>query len=153
VRAIRAAAAADLTSRFGSGHWSLVVSVASVRERAKAGGVYLIEVAAAPVATFFLSDRKIGFYNAEWFADPAAEAGYLRDLAVHPDRQRQGIGRYALAETEALCRAAGLRAVRFDAYQGEAGAGPFYVKCGCTLRHSGEFRGVELDYFEKVLVL
>jgi len=103
VRVIRAAAAADLTSRFGSGHWSLVVSVASVRDRAKEGGVYLIETDGAPVATFVSSDRKIGFYNAGWFADPAAEAGYLRDLAVHPERQRQGIGRYALSEAETLC--------------------------------------------------
>ena len=50
-------------------------------------------------------------------------------------------------------RARGLKALRFDAYRGEVGAGPFYAKCGYTLRHSGDFRGVGLEYFEKVLAL
>ncbi len=47
-----------------------------------------------------------------------------------------------------LCRTAQPQPLRFDAYQGPAGAGPFYVKCGYTLRHSNEFRGVALDYYE-----
>ena len=112
----------------------------------------MVEDEGAPVATFILNRRKPVWYGNSWFADPRAESGYLTHLAVRPESQRQGLGRYALAEAEALCRTAGLAALRFDAYQGPAGAGPFYAKCGYTLRHSGTFRGVGLDYYERVLL-
>jgi GNAT superfamily N-acetyltransferase len=149
--AIRAAAAADLVARFGDGHWGTVLSLDATRDRAKLGELYLIEDSGAPVATFILNRRQPGWYHAAWFADPQARSGYLTHLAVRPESQRQGVGRHALAAAEALCRKAGLGALRFDAYQGPAGAGPFYVKCGYTLRFSNEFRGVGLDYYEKVL--
>jgi GNAT superfamily N-acetyltransferase len=139
-------------ARFGEGHWGVVLSLSGTRERAKLGELYVIEDAGVPVATFVLNRRKPGWYHTAWFADPKAESGYLTHLAVRPEGQRRGIGRYALAEAEALCRAAHLAALRFDAYQGAAGAGPFYAKCNYTLRHSNKFRGVGLDYYEKVLV-
>ena len=52
---------------------------------------------------------------------------------------------------ERLAQRAGLRAIRLDAYGGPAGAGRFYEKCGYRLVHTGEMRGVLLEYFEKVL--
>lgn len=140
-------------ARFGDGHWAIVLSLSGTRERARLAELFLIEDAGIPVATFILNRRKPGWYHTAWFAEPDAACGYLTHLAVRPQRQRQGIGRLALAEAEQWCRTAGLAALRFDAYQGPAGAGPFYVKCGYTLRHSNEFRGVGLDYYEKTLLL
>lgn len=152
-RAIRFAAAADLSARFGPGHWSQVMPLGDIEEKIGAGLLYLIEADGSPVATFALGDLRIDFYQPAWFADPSADAGYLTDFAVLPTRQRQGIGRFALVEIEALCRSRRLSALRFDAYQGPAGAGPFYVKCGYIRRHSNEVRGVGRDYYEKVLTL
>jgi hypothetical protein len=43
--------------------------------------LYLIEEDTVPVVTFVLTDRKIGFYRAEWFTDPKHRAGYLTHLA------------------------------------------------------------------------
>jgi hypothetical protein len=37
-------------------------------------------------------------------------------------------------------------AVRLDAYQGPAGAGGFYQKCGYRLVHAGT---LDLEYYEK----
>ncbi|HEY1797353.1 MAG TPA: GNAT family N-acetyltransferase [Stellaceae bacterium] len=125
--------------------------MSGTRERARLSELYLVEEGGTPVATFVLNRRKPGWYHNAWFADPQAESGYLTHLAVRPESQRRGIGRHALAEAEVICRATGLAALRFDAYQGPAGAGPFYVKCGYTLRFSNRFRGVALDYYEKVL--
>jgi GNAT superfamily N-acetyltransferase len=150
VHAIRAAAAADLTARFGEGHWSRVARADRIRDKAD-GSLHLIEQDASPVATFVLTDRKIGFYRAAWVADPKHRAGYLLHLAVHPSLQRTGIGRYAIGQAEQLARSGDLQALRFDAYRGEVGASAFYLKCGYRLVHSGEIRGVELDYFEKTL--
>jgi GNAT superfamily N-acetyltransferase len=142
-----------LVARFGEGHWAVVLSLSGTRERAKLGELYLIEDSGLAVATFILNRRRPGWYHDSWFADPGAKSGYLTHLAVRPESQRQGIGRYALAEAERWCRTADLAALRFDAYQGPAGAGPFYAKCGYTLRHSNKFRGVELHYYEKVVML
>jgi hypothetical protein len=56
-----------------------------------------------------------------------------------------------MAAMEDVARAAGLQAIRLDAYTGPAGAGGFYRRCGYRLAHQGEFRGVSLEYYEKRL--
>jgi GNAT superfamily N-acetyltransferase len=149
VHSIRMAAAEDLTVRYGHGHWSTVMAVAGLRDKAREGSLYVVEQEASPVATFMLTDKKIGFYRVEWFAEAKVRAGYLLHLVVHPSIQRRGIGRYAIGQAETLSQSSGLQALRFDAYQGEVGASPFYLKCGYKLVHWGEFNGVSLDYFEK----
>lgn len=151
VRAILSAAAADLTARFGTGHWSKVRSTETLRKYLDQKILHIIEHKTAAVGTLRLTDRKIGFYHQDWFKHPDDPAGYLLDMAIDPAHQRRGIGRRAMKLVEGLARRTGLRAVRFDAYAGPAGAGPFYRKCGYALVHAGAFNGVALEYFEKVL--
>jgi GNAT superfamily N-acetyltransferase len=152
VREILAAAAADLTACFGDGHWSTVRAIETLRKYADNGDLCLVEANSIAVGTLRLTDRKIGFYRNDWFARPDDPAGYLLDMAVHPNHQRRGIGRRSLQLTEQLARGAGLRAIRLDAYVGPAGAGDFYKKCGYALMHAGAFKGVALEYFEKLLL-
>lgn len=147
-RNILLAAAADLTARFGEGHWSGSRGVGTLEKYVDAGTLQVIESDRAAVGTLRLTDRKIGFYKSTWFAHPDA---YLLDMALHPSRQSQGIGRLALREAESLAASVGLRALRLDAYAGPAGAGGFYAKCGYERVHTGEIRGVPLEYFEKLL--
>jgi GNAT superfamily N-acetyltransferase len=151
VRAILAAAAADLGTRFGLGHWSNVRTVETLRKYASKGELYLVELDSVPVGTLRLTSRKIGFYHQDWFAHPRDPAVYLFDMAVHPDSQRRGIGRSSMELVENRALHAGLRAVRLDAYGGAVGAGDFYRSCGYTLVHKGDMRGVALEYFEKTL--
>jgi GNAT superfamily N-acetyltransferase len=151
VRSILAAAADDLTRRFGAGHWSGVRSIEALRNYVEDGVLYLVEADGDPVGTLRLTDRKIGFYRDEWFANPADEAGYLMDMAIDPLRQRGGIGRRSLTLAEGVARVKRLKAIRLDAYGGPAGAGEFYAKCGYSPVHAGEFRGVALEYYEKLL--
>ena len=151
VRNIVAAAADDLTARFGEGHWSGVRTIETLQKYAGSGTLYLIEADAVAVGTLRLTDRKIGFYHNAWFARPDDPAGYLLDMAVHPERQRRGLGRCAMELAEQRARQGGMRAIRLDAYHGPAGAGGFYRKCGYTLVHQGDMRGVGLEYVEKLL--
>jgi GNAT superfamily N-acetyltransferase len=72
-------------------------------------------------------------------------------MAVHPEHQHRGLGRRAMQQAQQLARQGNLRAIRLDAYQGPAGAGGFYRKCGYTLVHKGDMRGVGLEYFDKLL--
>lgn len=152
VRDILTAAASDLTTRFGHGHWSNVRAVETLQKYASNGTLHIVEADAGPVATLRLTDRKIGFYKKGWFARPQDPAGYLLDMAVHSDHQRRGIGRQAMELAERLARRDGLLAVRLDAYKGHAGAGKFYEKCGYRLVHESAMRGVALQYFEKLLL-
>lgn len=150
-REILAAAAADLTARFGQGHWSHVRGIETLRKHAGNGTLYVAEARNGPIGVLRLTARRIGFYRTAWFAHPDDPAGYLMDMAVRPDHQRRGVGRQSMQLADQLARSAGLRAMRLDAYAGPAGAGEFYRKCGYALVHSAVFRGVALEYFEKQL--
>jgi GNAT superfamily N-acetyltransferase len=141
VHAILAAAAEDLAARFGPGHWSTVSSIETLRKYASDGVLFVLEAGAAAVGTLRLTDRKIGFYHVEWFAHPADDAAYLLDMAIDPGSQRRGIGRRSMTLAEDAARLLGLRALRLDAYEGRAGAGEFYRKCGYSLVHRSAFRG------------
>jgi GNAT superfamily N-acetyltransferase len=151
VRAILAAAASDLTVHFGEGHWSGVRSVETLRKYLDEGALYVAETDVGAVGTLRLTERKIGFYRSDWFANPNDDAFYLLDMAIDPNYQRSGIGRRAMALAEDLARSHGLKAIRLDAYGGLAGAGGFYRKCGYRLVHLGEMQGVALEYYEKLV--
>jgi GNAT superfamily N-acetyltransferase len=151
VRTILEAAAADLTARFGEGHWSRVSAVETLRRHADQGTLFLAEIDGAAIGAMQVTDRKVSFYRGEWFAHPKDAAAYLLDMAIEPAHQRRGLGRRAMALAEELARARGLPAIRLDAYGGPAGAGGFYAKCGYRLVHTGTFNGIALEYFEKLL--
>ena len=151
VREILAAAANDLTTRFGVAHWSAIPSMEALRKYADQGDLYVVEAEADAIGTLRLTDRKIGFYRSEWFANPKDNAAYLLDMAIDPRHQRRGIGRRSMRLAEELARAKGSRAIRLDAYAGPAGAGRFYAKCGYRLVHAGEFNGVALEYYETLI--
>ncbi len=68
-----------------------------------------------------------------------------------PDRQRRGIGRQLVEEAKAVAQAWPSDAIRLDAYDSDAGAGPFYAKCGFREVGRKTYRGVPLVYFELML--
>jgi GNAT superfamily N-acetyltransferase len=151
VRRILAAAASDLTARFGIGHWSGVGSAETLRKYVEQGSLYVVQANDAAVGTLRLTERKPGFYRGEWFADPKALTCYLFDMAIDPPHRRRGAGRQAMRLAEELARSRGLAAIRLDAYGGPAGAGRFYEKCGFRQVYGGDFKGVALEYFEKLV--
>ncbi len=73
-------------------------------------------------------------------------------MAVTPDSQRQRIGRLCVEEIKKmLSRWPKPDAIRLDAYDALAGAGPFYGKCGFKDVGRATFRGCPLAYFEMLL--
>lgn len=151
VRGLRAAAAEELTHRYGEGHWSEVFALTTIRKHIAEKEIFLVDIDTSPVATFELQTKKPFWYSEDWFAEPGAPALYLLHMAVSPARQRQGIGRNIMRGIEDMARDAVCRAVRFDAYDSVAGAGAFYQNCGYALMHTGSFNGVALEYYEKCL--
>lgn len=75
----------------------------------------------------------------------------MYSVDVSPELQRSGIGRQLIDRVKAMAKEWPVDAIRLDAYDGAAGAGPFYKKCGFKKLGHTVYRGVPLVYFEFVL--
>lgn len=102
------------------------------------------------VGTLRLATKKPWAIDAKYFS-PVRKPIYLHDLAVAPERQREGIGRLLVQEAKAVTMAWPADAIRLDAYDHAAGAGGFYARCGLRPVGRAIYRGVPLLYFELLL--
>ena len=147
VAAVRVAAADQLTKEFGDGHWSAHTNEAAVLRDMKASRVLAVRDRSEIIGTLTLQTRKPWAIDVSYFT-PCNKALYLINMAVAPDRQRQGVGRALLAEALTTARSFPADAIRLDAYDSAAGAGDFYRKCGYRNVGGKAFHGVPLLYFE-----
>jgi GNAT superfamily N-acetyltransferase len=150
VASLRAMVAADLTRRYGRGHWSLVGTDKSVLRDIRTARVLLARDGARVVGTVRLATKR------PWAIDPAyftacARALYLTDMAVVPALQRQGIGRRCLAHACLVAKTWPADMIRLDAYDGPVGAGGFYARCGFREVGRVTYRKTPLVYYELVL--
>lgn len=147
--ALRSATAQRLTDTFGIGPWSRAATERGTLFGMRRSQVWVARDAAI-VASFALGTRKPWAIDREYFTRANAPL-YLTDMAVHPDRQRSGLGRQCLVEAVRIARAWPADAIRLDAYDTLAGAGPFYERCGFRSAGRVVYRGTPLVYFELVL--
>jgi GNAT superfamily N-acetyltransferase len=147
---LRAAVAADLTRRYGHGHWSAVATEKAVLRDITTSQVLLAWSGPRGVATLRLATKKPWAIDLQYFS-PCAKALYLTDMAVDPAMQRRGIGRRCLDRARRIAAEWPADAIRLDAYDGEAGAGEFYRKCGFHERGRITYRRTPLVYFEILL--
>ena len=144
---LRLAVDADQARRFGDDRWWTTIS-----ERSVARGLKSSRVLVAPERA---DCRNAANGDEEALGDlrhftPVRRAVYLHDVNVEPGLQRSGIGRRLLARARTVARAWPVDAIRVDAYDGPAGGGPFYKKCGFAEVGRTVYRGVPLVYFEFV---
>ena len=144
---MRIAAADRLTRDFGDGHWSAHTNEASVLRDMKASRVIAMRERGTIVGTLTLQTKKPWAIDVSYFT-PCQKALYLINMAVDPDRQRTGVGRQLMSEALRVAQSFPADAIRLDAYDAAAGAGPFYRKCGYTHVGGISYRGVPLLYFE-----
>lgn len=147
---VRSAAADDLTARFGPGHWSSIATVRGVLASMDSSTLWVARQGDEVVATLRLATRKPWAIDASYFTKVRRPL-YLTDMAVHPRAQRQGLGRRCLEDVRRIGREWPADAVRLDAYDAPAGAGPFYERCGFREVGRVAYRGTPLIYFEYVL--
>jgi GNAT superfamily N-acetyltransferase len=150
IAALRTAVAENLTSRYGQGHWSSIVTENSVLRSIQTSRVLVVRDRTGIIGTLRLATKKPWAIDRAYFADVPRPL-YLTDMAVEPRRQRQGVGRRLVQEARAIGTAWPADAIRLDAYDGSAGAGPFYAKCGFREVGRVTYRGVPLVYFELLL--
>jgi GNAT superfamily N-acetyltransferase len=151
--ALHGAVAEDLTRKFGRGFWSSAPSergVLNELRKPKFSRILIARTSRGIIGTLRLATKKPWAIDIAYFT-PATKPLYLTGMAVHPDFQRQGIGRLVLKEAEAAARAWPADAIRLDAFNAEAGAGGFYAKCGFREVARVTYKRDPLIYFEMLL--
>src|ERR1700739_726905 len=126
------AVADDLTGRFGPGHWSSSPSEHAILFEIGRPAFSCILVARLNkrlVGALRLHTKRPWAIDSTYFS-PAAKPLYLSRMAGSSRLQRKGIGRILLQHAETVARNWPADALRLDAYDAAAGAGPFYTKCG-----------------------
>jgi len=121
---------ADIGARFGQTFWSPPPPIELMRRHASEKAVYAVKDGDETVATFTLGLSGWPEQSAPFWTDADHRAAYVSRLAVRPDRQGQGIGRWCLAEVERLARAQDCRAIRLDAIRAFAPPVALYRRLG-----------------------
>jgi GNAT superfamily N-acetyltransferase len=150
IAALQNAAAGALTSRFGAGHWSSLVTERRVTVSQRHAR-HRLGVADKRVLTVLrLATKKPWAIDVAYFT-PVKRALYLTGMAVSVTHQGRGLGKLALEDACTAARGWPADAIRLDAYDAAAGAGDFYLKCGFKERGRVVYRGDPLVYYEFLL--
>lgn len=147
--ALHVAAAADLTARFGQGHWSSAPTIRRIDPSAHVR-IRVGRERGRVVCALRLQTKKPWAIDVAYFT-AVMRPLYLTGMVVAVDRQRQGLGRAALADAHDIAGEWPADAIRLDAYDAAAGAGPFYAKCGYVERGRVAYKGNPLIYYELLL--
>jgi len=145
--ALRAAVARDMKRQHGEGGWSAIPGKATVLRQIRASRVLVARASDEIVGTVRLTSANSAAFDSSAFT-PVASALYVLGLAVAPTARHRGIGRRLMDAAKAAARAWPVEALWLDAYDGAAGAGPFYRRCGFREVGRTTFDGVPLIYLE-----
>ena len=141
------AVAGHLTDQHGNGPWSSATSEKQVLFAMRHSQVFVACRAREIIATFRLAAKKPWAIDKSYFTK-CDKPLYLVAMAVTPSMQRRGIGRRCFEHAMGVTKSWPADAIRLDAYDAAAGAGPFYEKCGCTEMGRVTYRNAPLVYYE-----
>jgi len=116
----------------------------------RTSSVYIARRRGKLIATLTLSTKKPWAIDKTYFA-ASRRPLYLTAMEVHPDMQRQGVGRLCIEEARRIALEWPADAIRLDAYDRPDGAGDFYRKCGFSEVGRATYRNTPLIYFEMQL--
>jgi GNAT superfamily N-acetyltransferase len=150
VASLRGAVAADLTRRYGRGHWSSVATDTGVLRDLKTAYVLLARSDCGAVGTLRLATKKPWAIDPAYFT-PSRRVLYMTDMAVVPGLQGKGIGRRCIARAKVVAAEWPADVIRLDAYDAAAGAGEFYARCGFREVARVTYRQTPLVYYELLL--
>jgi GNAT superfamily N-acetyltransferase len=150
IAALRNSVAEQLIIEYGNGHWSSCVKESAVLRDLRTSKTFIARVNGILAGTFRFATKKPWAIDLKYFT-PVSKALYLHDMAISPAMQRLSLGKQIIAEAIDFARSFPCEAIRLDAYDAPAGAGPFYSKCGFNEVGRVTYRGVPLIYFEMLL--
>jgi GNAT superfamily N-acetyltransferase len=147
---LHTAVAEHLTREHGTGPWSSKTSEKGVLFAMRTSKVFVAREGSGIVGTLRLATRKPWAIHTRYFT-ACKKPLYLLGMAITPSRQRQGLGRKCIAAAAKIARSWPADALRLDAYDAPAGAGPFYARCDFTEVGRATYRNAPLIYYELLL--
>jgi GNAT superfamily N-acetyltransferase len=150
IAALHNAVAGALTARFGEGHWSSLGTERGALLAQRHACVRVGRDGRRILTVVRLATKKPWAIDVSYFT-PVERPLYLTGLAVAVTHQGRGLGRLALEDARAVAVAWPADAIRLDAFDHAAGAGPFYEKCGFRERGRVVYKGDPLAYYELLL--
>ena len=146
---LRLAIDEDQAERFGDDRYRTAISEKSVARSLKSSRIIVATRRGRIVGLVSMGTKKPWAIDLSYFT-PARKAVYLYNVDVQPELQRSGIGRQLIDRVKIMAKEWPVDAIRLDAYDGPAGAGPFYRKCGFKKLKHVVYRTVPLVYYELV---
>jgi GNAT superfamily N-acetyltransferase len=150
IAGVQNAAARALTARFGTGHWSSLVTERSALLAQRHARVRVGREGQRILTVLRLATKKPWAIDVSYFT-PVERPLYLTGMAVAVAHQGQGLGRLALEDARRVAAEWPADAIRLDAYDAEAGAGAFYAKCGYRERGRVVYKDDPLVYYELLI--
>jgi GNAT superfamily N-acetyltransferase len=150
IAGLQNAVAGALTARFGEGAWSSLVTERSAILAQRHARVRLGREGRRILTVLRLATKKPWAIDTSYFT-PVKRPLYLTGLAVSVAHQGRGLGSLALEDALSVAAAWPADAVRLDAFDHAAGAGPFYLKCGFRERGRVVYKGDPLVYYELLI--
>jgi GNAT superfamily N-acetyltransferase len=147
---LHTAVANHLTLQHGRGPWSSSTSEKGVLYAMRTSRIFIAREGAEIIATLRLTTKKPWAIDTSYFTKRDHPL-YLLAMVVIPSRQRQGIGRKCLDAARRIAKKWPADAIRLDAYDAKAGAGPFYARCGFTEAGRASYRNTPLICYEMLL--
>jgi GNAT superfamily N-acetyltransferase len=150
IAGLQNAAVGALTARFGAGPWSALVSERGAELAQRHARVRVGKDGRRIVTVLRLATRKPWAIDVAYFT-PVKRPLYLTGMAVAVGHQGLGLGRLALADAWAVAESWPADAIRLDAFDAEAGAVGFYIRCGFVERGRVVYKGNPLVYYERIV--
>ena len=150
IAALQNAAAGALTARYGEGHWSLLSTERGAALAQRHARVRVGRAGKRILTVVRLATKKPWAIDVSYFT-PVKRPVYLTGMAVSVAHRGQGLGRLAVEDALAVAKEWSADAIRLDAYDADAGAGPFYARCGFRERGRVVYKGDPLVYYEFLL--
>lgn len=150
IAGLQNSASGALTARFGAGHWSGLVTERGAAFSQKRARVRVGVDGKRILTVLRLAQKKPWAIDVSYFT-PVKRPLYLTGMAVSVAHQGKGLGREAMEDARRIALAWPADAIRLDAYDADAGAGNFYVKCGYVERGRVVYKGDPLRYYELAL--
>jgi GNAT superfamily N-acetyltransferase len=147
---LHTAVANHLTIQHARAPWSSSTSEKGVLYAMRTSHIFVAREGAEIIATLRLTTKKLWAIDTSYFTE-CHHPLYLLAMAVTPSRQRQGVGKKCLEAARRIAKAWPADAIRLDAYDAKAGAGPFYARCGFTEVGRASYRDTPLIYYEMLL--
>lgn len=77
-----------------------------------------------------IESELVGYVVADWMPNAGGHFGHIKDLAVHPDARRNGLGRLLLRQAVSRLLVEGVSRIKLEVRAGNAAAQRLYIQEG-----------------------